>query len=62
MDAYKNNRVIVGGCPIFEDYFGLPYLDQGKEYLDGYHDRPLKKVGVGHEVFCRAIVQEVSCV
>ena len=54
MDAYKHNRVIVGGCPSFEEYFGVLYIRQGKQLLDVYHNRPVKKLSVGDAVLVGA--------
>ena len=49
----EQNRVIVGGCPSFEDYFGVAYLDQDRKFLEGYRHRPLKRVSVGDVVLVR---------
>ena len=49
----EQNRVIVGGCPSFEDYFGVAYLDQDRQFLEGYRHRPLKRVSVGDVVLVR---------
>ena len=50
MDAYTHNRVIVEGNPSFEEYFGVPYIRQGKQLLDNFHNRPLKRLSAGDAV------------
>ena len=49
----EQNKVIVGGCPSYEEYFGMAYLDQDRKFLEGYRHRPLKRVGVGNVVLVR---------
>ena len=49
----EQNRVIVGRCPSFEEYFGVSYLDQDRQFLEGYRNRPLKRVSVGDVVLVK---------